>query len=86
MLVGLMRIPLLCLPMLAASCAVLSGEKPAPANNFCLIDKPIGIVAEDSEQTKQRIVEHDRRLYCLCPDIYPEKAEQMDCPDQPEGT
>ena len=60
--------------------AVLSDGTGAPPNSFCLIDEPIGFAAEDSEQTKRRVVEHDRRLYCLCPDIYPTKAEQMDCP------
>jgi len=75
-----MSILLTCLAVPASGCAVLSGETPTKPETICTVDKPIGFAAGDTEETKRRIVEHDRRLYCLCPDVYPEKHEQMECP------
>lgn len=49
---------------------------------MCKVDDPIGFAPGDTEETKRRVVEHDRRLFCLCPDTYPERHEQMNCPDR----
>lgn len=69
--------------MLASGCVGPFAGKPAPTNSvFCRVDEPIGFATEDTEETKQRIVEHDRRLYCLCPEQYPKMHSKMECPEQ----
>jgi len=74
-------IPLICLKMLVSGCAVLSTGKPEPNSSaICVIDNPIFFNPGDTEQTIQRIIEHDRRLACLCPEQYPELHKQMECP------
>jgi len=66
--------------VLASGCETPSGTSGAP--NMCLTDKPIGIAPGDTEETKERITEHDRRLICLCPEQYPELREDMECPER----
>jgi hypothetical protein len=66
--------------MLVSACETLSVTSGAP--DMCLIDEPIGIAPGDTEETKERITEHDRRLICLCPEQYPELREEMECPER----
>ena len=78
---ALTRTLLACLCLLASACGVLQDAPPASgADTLCLIDKPIGWAEGDTEETISRVTEHDRRLYCLCPEVYPEKHELMECP------
>jgi hypothetical protein len=45
------------------------------------VAETIGWQEGDTEETIERIVEHDRRVICLCPDNYPDKkVEAMNCP------
>jgi len=78
--IGLTATLAICLPLLVSGCETPSGTSGAP--NMCLIDKPIGIAPGDTEETKERITEHDRRLICLCPEQYPELREDMECPER----
>lgn len=67
-----------CLLTLVSACEMHSGN--SGGRSYCLIDEPIGIAPGDTEETKERITEHDRRLICSCPDQYPDLREEMSCP------
>ena len=70
--------------LLILALVLVSGcETPSSVTSSrCLTDEVIGIAPSDTEETKRRIVKHDRELICSCPDQYPEKVEAMDCPER----
>ena len=75
-------VPLIFALASVSACGHLSSAPPGGSKAYCQIDKPIGFAEGDTEETKRRIVEHDRRLYCLCPDVYPRLHEKMACPER----
>lgn len=65
--------------LLASACATFSDANSPDA--FCAVAETIGWQEGDTEETIERIVEHDRRVICLCPDNYPDKkVEALQCP------
>jgi len=64
--------------LLVSACETPSAGSKA----WCLADEPIGIAPGDTEETKRRIVEHDRRLVCSCPEQYPKLEEKLECPER----
>lgn len=67
------------LSALVAGCATLSVE--TGASSLCRTDELILINPADTKETQDKVLKHDRRLVCLCPDIYPELSEKMECPE-----